>query len=141
MDHSDGAGSNSISLSVAALALGARVFEKHITLDYELKLEDYVSGLPPSAFADYVTTLRAIDMAFGSPSLDLTDAEKSYRAKAMKRTVAARDLSAGDQVDLSDLELIRPDIPHGALDPDQLKGRILKVDVKSGIPISEDDVQ
>lgn len=141
MDHSDGAGPDFINLSVAALALGVRVFEKHITLDRELQLEDFVSGLPPKAFADYAASLRRLETAFGSPSLDLTEAEQAYREKAVKRTVAARDLSIGHSIKLSDIVLIRPEISHGALDLDLIVGKILKVDVESGQPISEEDVQ
>ena len=51
MDHADGGGRHALTLSAMALALGVRVFEKHISLDRTLKLEDYVSALGPGATA------------------------------------------------------------------------------------------
>ena len=45
MDHSDGAGDYAFTLSAMALGMGVTLFEKHISLDRALKLEDYVSAL------------------------------------------------------------------------------------------------
>ena len=141
MDHTDGAGPDTIAVSILALSLGVRVFEKHVTLDRELEIEDYVSALEPARLRDYVQTLRRLETALGSADLDLTDAERTYRDKAVKRTVAGRSLAAGTRLAAADISLIRPTVARGAVDPDQLVGRTLRVAVAHGEPIAPEDVE
>ncbi len=141
MDHTDGAGPDAIHVSAMALGLGVRVFEKHVTLDRELELEDYVSALPPAQLRQYVAALRRLMAAIGSDSPVLTDAERVYREKAVKRTTASRVLEAGTRVAAADICLIRPTSPRGALDPDQVVGRRLRTGIASGQPISLEDLE
>jgi sialic acid synthase SpsE len=54
-----------MALPLMALAAGARVIEKHITLDRRLKGRDYFSALNPDEFARLVTLVREADMALG----------------------------------------------------------------------------
>ena len=48
-DHTDG-----ISVPIAAVAMGATVIEKHLTLDYSLKLPDYQASLEPDLFSKMI---------------------------------------------------------------------------------------
>lgn len=142
MDHSDGAGPDDIALSVLALGMGVRLFEKHVTLDRLLELEDYVSASPPARLREYVGTLRRVAAAAGSADLSLTDAERTYRGKALKRVTASRALKKGRRVAADDILLIRPTKPaDGALDPDQVIGRTLRRDIAQGAVIDTEDVE
>jgi sialic acid synthase SpsE len=107
MDHSDGDGQYKISLSAVALGMGVNVFEKHITLDRALEMEDYISALSPQSFALYVQNIAALSKACGADSLNLTEQELAYRNRAIKRVVAARRLEAGTCLDKNCIKLSR----------------------------------
>ena len=141
MDHSDGGGEDWLTLSVLAFGLGARVFEKHITLDRALEMEDSVSALGASAFRIYSDALRRLGDALGSGSLDLSEAERGYRGRALKRVVASKDLAAGQILAIEDLRLNRPGESRGAFKVSEVVGRPLKHDVPVGQPIAEEDVE
>jgi sialic acid synthase SpsE len=141
MDHSDGAGPDDIHLSVLALGFGVTLFEKHVTLDRELELEDYVSAVGPKRLGEYCAALRRLEPAIGTADLSLTENERTYRQKAVKRTTAARDLAPGTRIAASDLTLIRPPSPRGAFDPDHVIGKTLRVAVPAGTPIAIEDLE
>lgn len=138
MDHSAGDGPDTMTLSAMALALGVTVFEKHIGLDAELELEDYVSALPPSAFRTYVESLRRLSSALGSPDLQLRDVERGYRSRAVKRVVAVRPLAAGTVIEAGDVRLSRPARSEGLWTIASSVGRRLRGDVAPGHPITDD---
>lgn len=107
MDHSDGGKEDSLELCLLALPLGVSVVEKHITLDRELQLEDYVSALPPSYFKKFVKKIRKYEKALGSSVLEPGPDEKMYRLKSAKIVVAARKLKKGSLLRNNDLKLLR----------------------------------
>lgn len=141
MDHADGAGPDAVHLSAMALALGCRTFEKHIGLDRALALEDFVSALPPAAFADYVVTMRRLAGALGESSLQLTDAERAYRGRALKRVVAARDLAPGHVIAAGDVVLLRPATPGGLERAADVVGRTLLKPVERGTAVTAEHLR
>ena len=125
MDHSDGGKEDSLELSLLALPFGVSVVEKHITLDRELQLEDYVSALPPSCFKKFVKRIRKYEKALGSSALEPGPDEKMYRLKSAKIVVAARKLKKGSLLRNSDLKLLRVDKQEtlpAILDPKEVFG-------------------
>jgi len=106
-DHIDGDHMVRYDLCALAMGLGARLIEKHITVDRALKMEDYESALNPSEFKEFVGHIRALDNAFGSASLNLSKAEEAYRKVTKKHIVAARNLPAGTLVSESDIAMKR----------------------------------
>ena len=135
MDHSEGGTPEATALSLLAMGMGVRLFEKHVTLDRELALEDYVSAATPGELKDYVSILRGVAPAVGRGDLVLGEAELSYREKAIKRCVAARDLAAGQAIEAEDIEMIRTEAPYGAFDPQDVVGRTLATEVARGAAI------
>jgi N,N'-diacetyllegionaminate synthase len=107
MDHADGEADEAGWLGVLAVALGATVIEKHVTLDSALKLEDSMSALTPGELGRYVARVRAAETALGAPDLALTAAETEYRNRAIKVVVAARPLAAGTTLAPEDVRLLR----------------------------------
>jgi sialic acid synthase SpsE len=125
MDHSDGGKEDSLELCLLALPLGVSVVEKHITLDRELQLEDYVSALPPSCFKKFVKKIRKYEKALGSSALEPGPDEKMYRSKSAKIVVAARKLKKGSLLRNNDLKLLRVDKQENlpaVLDPKEVLG-------------------
>ena len=107
LDHAPGDSDDQAHLSVMAMSLGADWIEKHLTLSRYLELEDYVSALEPDEFARYMATLRRLDTAFGTGDIALSDEEKRYRDKSVKKLLTARRLEAGHHLELADLVFAR----------------------------------
>jgi sialic acid synthase SpsE len=140
MDHSDGDSEYVVTLSAVALGLGVNVFEKHITLDRQLEMEDYVSALGPRDFAAYVKQMHELSLAMGTSDLVLTEAEQKYRGRAIKRVVARGDLKAGEIASLENIKLSRSSNMMGAfLIEDVLNMKLLNA-VKKGEGIEKDMV-
>jgi N,N'-diacetyllegionaminate synthase len=138
MDHSDGGKEDSLELCLLALPLGVSVVEKHITLDRELQLEDYVSALPPSCFKKFVKKIRKYEKALGSSALEPGSDERMYRSKSAKIVVAARKLKKGSLLRNNDLKLLRVDKQEtlpAILDPKEVFGLRVSRDILRHHPI------
>lgn len=102
LDHTEGGTPESVHLSAMAMAIGADYIEKHLTLNRYLEIEDYVSGLEPEEFASYVSTMKNLQEALGASDFILSDAEKTYRDKALKKILIRSTKKAGDTVSMDD---------------------------------------
>lgn len=142
MDHTDGAGDDVIHVSIMAQTLGVRLFEKHLTLDRCLRLEDYASALEPSRFGEYVKTLRRLDIVLGASDLALGDGERAYRRRIVKKLIAMRDLPAGHILTASDFVQKRLDAEGESFcyDSDLVLGRRLAGPIPAGRPLREEDL-
>jgi len=89
-DHTEG-----IMVPVAAVALGARVIEKHYTLDRSLPGPDHRASLEPADLKAMVAAIRAAERALGSPRKVPQAGEADTREVARKSLVAARAIPAG----------------------------------------------
>jgi pseudaminic acid synthase len=128
-DHTMGIGT-----SVAAVALGATIIEKHFTLDRSDGGVDSTFSLEPSEFTQLVIETERAWQSLGKVSYGATKAEATQVTK--RRSIyIVEDLKAGDVLTKDNLRCIRPG--HG-LPPkhyDALLGRALKCDVKKGTPV------
>ena len=102
-DHTPG-----LAAPVAAVALGAQVVEKHLTLDKSLPGPDHQASLEPAEFAALVTVVRQVEQALGSPVKLPAVSEKPNRAVARKSLVAAQPIRAGEAFTAANLTLKRP---------------------------------
>lgn len=101
-DHHDGA-----LASIAAVAAGACLIEKHFTLDAMAAGADHAISLEPEAFAAMVRDIRLIEAMLGDPSKVPTPEEALLRESRHRRLVAARDIGAGETIRATDLYLMR----------------------------------
>jgi N-acetylneuraminate synthase len=113
-------------VAVAAVARGATIIEKHITLDVSLPGPDHKASLDPAAFAAMVRGIRAAEAAIGDGVKRLMPSEVATRTIVRRSIVAARDLPAGTVLADADLAVKRPGngIPSRHLD--SMTGRILR---------------
>lgn len=95
-------------VTLAAVALGAAVLEKHFTLDRELPGPDHRASLEPSELAEMIAQLRRVESALGDGAKRPMPSEMNTRAVARKSIVAARALPVGHVVALEDLAIKRP---------------------------------
>ena len=132
-DHTEG-----IEVSLAAVALGAAVIEKHVTLDRSLPGPDHRASLEPQKFEELVKGIRNIERALGHGRKIPVAAEAEMAAVARKSVVAARDIDAGTAL-TDDMLAIRR--PGTGLSPDarpSLIGRRVSASIKAGTPITRD---
>ena len=86
---------NGIAMALAAYLLGARVVEKHFTLNHTMKGTDHAFSLEPIGFQKMVRDLRRVRMAMGDGVKRVYESEVTPMVKMGKQLVAARDLPAG----------------------------------------------
>lgn len=82
-------------VSLAAVALGACVIEKHFTLDRKLPGPDHHASLEPQEFTAMVRGIRSVEAALGHGRKEPAASEVNTKAVARKSLVAARDIPAG----------------------------------------------
>lgn len=102
-DHSQG-----WELPLAAVAMGAAIIEKHITLDRTLEGGDHLASLEPDDFGRMTAAIRGIGTALGSGEKQCTEAEKNVRDVARKSVVTLTDIGAGEALGPENLGLKRP---------------------------------
>lgn len=117
-DHTIG-----IEVAIAAAALGARVIEKHFTLDCELPGPDHRASLTPDQLMKMVCAIRNIELALGSGDKRPTVAEVENRAVVRKSIVAARAIRAGEIFSNDNLTVKRPGTGVSPMRWDEILGQ------------------
>lgn len=95
-------------LSVAAVCLGARVIEKHFTLDRGLPGPDHKLSLDPAEFAAMVSDIRAVEQAFGDGVKVSRESELEAIRSARRSITARMDIPAGTIITPDMLKISRP---------------------------------
>lgn len=102
-DHTEG-----IAISLAAVARGAGVLEKHFTLDRNLPGPDHQASLEPEELRLMVKSIRQIEAALGSSVKYPTPSELRNRTVARKSLVAAEDIRQGEEFTEQNVTVKRP---------------------------------
>lgn len=95
------------SVPVAAVALGAKIIEKHFILDKSLKGPDSVFSMEPSEFYSMVKSIREVEKALGSVTYDLSPNELKSR-KNRRSLFAVKNIKKGDVFTNKNVRSIRP---------------------------------
>lgn len=117
-DHTE-----SLTVPVAATALGATVIEKHLTLDRTLRGPDHRASLEPQDFAAMVRAIRQVEIALGDGIKRPTAAELENAAAARKSIVTTRAIEASERFTTENLGVKRPGTGMSPLLWDALIGR------------------
>ena len=134
-DHTRGA-----SAPVAAVALGARVIEKHFTTDSSLPGPDQSASMEPEDFARMVSSIREVERALGSSEKSVTGSERDNRSIVRRGVYAARDLEAGEILSWDDVVCLRPENGLSPMRLDDLIGRPLRRGLARHDSVALDDV-
>jgi N,N'-diacetyllegionaminate synthase len=116
-------------ISVAAVALGASVIEKHITLDKALPGPDHKASLSPAELAELVRQIRSVESALGTGVKEPVPAEIPVRELVRRSVTLARDMARGETLQAADLVLLRPGTGIPPADLDKVPGRRLARDM------------
>ena len=110
-------------MDVAAVALGACIIEKHVTLDRTLNGPDHPFALDPDAMRDLVKTVRDTEAALGSYQRVLSADEQASRVVTRRSFVARTDIKKGETLTRENIKLTRPGTGIHPKYRDQVLGR------------------
>ncbi len=119
---------------VTAVALGAKVIEKHFTLDRKLGGPDAKFSLEPREFKQMVKAVREVEESIGKVSYKISKGVKEHRF-LMRSIFAVKDIKKGEKFTKENIRVIRP---SNGLHPkyfESLIGKKAECDVEKGLPI------
>jgi N,N'-diacetyllegionaminate synthase len=125
-DHTQG-----IEVSIAAVAMGAAVIEKHFTLDRNLPGPDHQASLEPAELKAMVIAIRNIEMALGDSIKRLTPSEARNKSVVRKSIVASRNIKAGEKFTVENITTKRPGMGISPMRWDEVLGKSAKRDFLS----------
>src|SRR5690606_11848593 len=102
-DHTIG-----ISVPVAAVAKGAQIIEKHITIDRNLKGTDQKGSLGKDGVRRMVRDIRLMEMSLGTEDIFIQPAVQAVRTKLERSLASKNDLNEGHVISEKDLQLLSP---------------------------------
>ncbi|MDO3377978.1 pseudaminic acid synthase [Geoalkalibacter halelectricus] len=123
------------AVAVASVALGARVIEKHFTLDRAEADVDAAFSLEPQEFAQLVKDTHLAWQALGKVHYGPTNKEKKSR-RFRRSLYIARDMEAGERLTLENLACVRPGEGLAPRYLETVLGRTVNRAVKKGTPLS-----
>lgn len=129
-----------LEASIAAVALGAVVIEKHFTLDKSSRGPDHLASLDTKELANLVQSIRNVSVGLGDGIKQPRSSEMETR-DLVRRSVAAQiDLKEGDRLRLESLTLLRPGVGIPPVDLDKLIGARVRRPVQAGVLLRWEDV-
>lgn len=127
-DHTIG-----IATPLAAVAMGAKVIEKHITIDRRMKGSDQAGSLAIEGIERMVRDIRNLELSFGKNDIYISDSVESAKVKLERSIATKRDLTKGEIITEDDIHLLSPGDGFKWVDRYQLIGK----QVNSGIKKNE----
>lgn len=123
-----------IEVPIAAVALGAKVIEKHFTLDRNMDGPDHKASLEPKELKKMVESIRNIEAALGKEEKKVSESEQKNMAIARKSIIAARKIIKGEFFSADNLTVKRPGTGISPMRWEEVIGTISKKD------FNEDDL-
>ena len=123
--------------AIAAVALGAKIIEKHFILDRKLGGPDAGFSMEPSEFKTMVDAIRDVEKALGKVSYELTDKIKINR-EFSRSLFVVKDMCAGDVFTGENIRSIRPGFGLHPRYLGEVLGKKARRELKKGTPLSFD---
>lgn len=122
------------TVAVAAVALGARMVEKHLTLKRSDGGPDGAFSMEPEEFADMVKQIRIVDKALGSSEYCLTEKQKREHEESRSLFVV-KDIKQGEMFTKENVRSIRPGIGLHTMYYEEILGKSASQDIERGMPL------
>jgi len=130
-----------IEVSIAAVALGACVIEKHFTLNRNLPGPDHAASLEPEELKSMVKSIRNIEKAIsGNGIKEASNSEFKNIDVARKSLHISKQLLKGDIIDFQSLAALRPGHGISPMEIDSVIGKKLKTDLQEGHKLEWSDL-
>jgi|GEM_PF-3242992 len=128
-----------IAVPVAAVALGACIIEKHLTIRRADGGPDAAFSLEPQEFAEMVRAVRVAERALGKVNYEATEKEKASRV--FRRSLyVVKDMKQGDEFTEDNVRSIRPGYGLPVKELDRVLGRKAAGNLERGTPLAESHV-
>lgn len=125
------------TVPVAAVALGARVIEKHFTLSRQQPGPDSAFSLEPAEFREMVSAIRVAEQALGK--VQYSGTEKEEASKVFRRSLyVTADMKAGEEFTPQNVRSIRPAGGLPPIEQDNVYGKHARKDIARGTPMAWD---
>ena len=124
-DHTQG-----IEVSIAAVAMGATIIEKHFTLDKNMEGPDHKASLEPEELKQMVASIRNIEKAMGDGIKEPQESEKKNIEIARKSIVAKTDIKKGEILSEENITVKRPGSGISPMKWDEVIGTVATRDYK-----------
>jgi sialic acid synthase SpsE len=134
-DHTD-----NLSTGSFAVILGARIIEKHFTLDRNLSGPDHEMSCSPESLTEYIRRIREAEVSLGKFHKQFSPEEIEIRNVARRSIVATKNLQIGHTLTSNDLTLKRPGTGINPVFMPHLIGRKLTRSIMSDQQLSWDDL-
>ena len=135
-DHTIG-----IATPIAAVAMGSKIIEKHITLDRLMKGTDQAGSLAVEGIERMVRDIRNLELSMGTEDIFIADSVQSARVKLERSIATLKDLKKGHIISESDLHLLSPGDGLKWDERNQLIGQVLSQDVQANEIIYADFIK
>jgi sialic acid synthase SpsE len=123
-DHTIG-----ISTPVAAVAMGAKIIEKHITLDRKMKGTDQAGSLGIDGINRMVRDIRVMEMSLGKEEIFIEEGVKSSRVKLERSIASKRVIKKGEVITEADIHMLSPGDGFKWSENNQVIGKVALVDI------------
>ena len=130
-----------IEVPIAAVALGATIIEKHITLDRSMPGPDHRASLEPAELKAMVQAIRNIEAALGTADKQPSPSETKNIAIARKSIHLSQPVAKGEQIAADDLIMLRPGDGIPPMRIDEVIGMRTTRDLSKGTKLQEQDLQ
>ncbi|MBL4700868.1 MAG: N-acetylneuraminate synthase family protein [Phycisphaeraceae bacterium] len=129
-----------IEAAALSVAMGARVIEKHFTLNKENStFRDHQLSADPADMAELSRRIKEILTLVGDQVKTVMPAEKAIEKAVRRGVYAARDLAVGDVLQDEDVDCLRPRIDFSPMDLPKFLGKPLRRTLSKGAALSEED--
>ncbi|QQY79127.1 pseudaminic acid synthase [Keratinibaculum paraultunense] len=128
------------TVALGAVALGAKIVEKHFTLDRASGGPDAKFSMEPDEFKEMVDRIRDLEKALGQVTYELTEKQKNSREHSRSLFVV-KDVKKGEVFTEENVKSIRPGFGLETKYIDEILGEKAKCDVKKGTPMRWDLVE
>ena len=122
-----------------SVAMGAKMIEKHFTLDRTMKGPDHKASSDPIEFKAYCEKIRLSEKVIGDGMKKVADEERNMRSISRKGVFLKRSLSKGEQVGMDDVFFIRPGTKMNMFEFYQSQEKTLNRDVMEGEALNRED--
>jgi len=129
-----------IAITEAAVALGAKIVERHFTLDRTMKGGDHAASLEPGGFSKLVRDIRHIEVAMGGPTKQIQASEAPIFKKLAKSVVSLVELSAGTILTRDMLTTKGPGTGISPARMDELLGKMVINDIAADVVLKDEDI-
>lgn len=134
-DHTTGP-----AIPIGAVARGARLIEKHFTLDVTLPGPDHGFAADPHTLAGMIAGIREVEAAIGSPAKVCHPSEALHYERGRRSLFASVDIPAGATITAEMLAVLRPGVGLKPKYFDTLVGRVARRPIRAFQPLTWDDV-